>query len=86
MPDTKPASLERLQAPVLMIWGDQDGWINQKVVDGFKEAMAKVQKPLTTLSYHANHGFANPSNPKYDKASGEAAMAETLKFFKKYLG
>jgi carboxymethylenebutenolidase len=86
MPDTDPASLERLKAPVLMVWATRDGWINQGVVDKFKSAMAAAKKPLTVLPFDADHGFANPSNPKFDRAAADKAWAATVSFYRKHLG
>jgi carboxymethylenebutenolidase len=82
MPSTDPAVLAKLKAPVLMIWGTQDGFINSKVVDGFKAAMNKARKSLQTVSYDAVHAFANPSNPKYDAADAADAHRRTLAFLK----
>lgn len=85
MPSTDPADLGRLQAPVLMFWGTQDGFINAKVVSGFEEAMKKAGKSLTTHSFDAPHAFANPSNPKYNPEATKISHKETLAFFRERL-
>lgn len=85
MPSTDPAELARLRAPVLMFWGKQDGFINAKVVGDFEAAMKKAGKPLTTQSFDAPHAFANPSNPKYDKAAAADSHSRALAFFRRYL-
>lgn len=85
MPTTDPADLARLKAPVLMFWGTQDGFINAKVVGNFEAAMKKAGKPITTHSSNAVHAFANPSNPKYDKAAAATSHTETLAFFRRHL-
>jgi carboxymethylenebutenolidase len=85
MPSTSQADLARLKAPVLMFWGTQDGFINAKVVSDFEAAMNKAGKPLKTQSFNAVHAFANPSNPKFDKAATATSHAETLAFFRKNL-
>jgi len=85
MPDTTPADLAKLKAPVLMIWAKKDQWINENVVSGFKSAMNAAHRPLTVVPYDAGHGFANPSNPIYDKAATADAEAKTLAFFKQNL-
>lgn len=82
MPSTDPAVLAKLKAPVLMIWGTKDDFINSKVVSGFKTAMAKAHKSLQTVSYEAVHAFANPSNPKYSKVDAADAHKRTLAFLK----
>ena len=86
MPDTDPAALAKLKAPVLMIHAKKDGFINQDVVDRFQAAMEKAGKSLTVLHYDAGHGFANPNNPGYDKQSADDAFQHVLEFYKKNLG
>jgi carboxymethylenebutenolidase len=44
--------------------------------------MEKAGKKLIVKSYNADHAFANPSNPKYDKASAEDANQAAVKFIK----
>jgi carboxymethylenebutenolidase len=85
MPSTDPAGLAKLKAPVLMFWGTKDDFINAKVVSDFESAMKKARKPLKTHSFNAVHAFANPSNPKYDRAAEATSHKETLAFFRKHL-
>jgi carboxymethylenebutenolidase len=86
MPETDPAKLDSLTAPVLGIFGKQDSRLGPELVGKFAQAMASATKPLDIRMYDAVHAFANPSNPKYDKESADKAWAETLAFFKRYLG
>jgi carboxymethylenebutenolidase len=86
MPETDPAKLDTLTAPVLGIFGKQDARLGPDLVGTFAKAMATATKPLDIRMYDAPHAFANPSNPKYDKASADKAWAETLAFFSRYLG
>ena len=86
MPDNRPARIAMLKAPVLFIYGTQDKWITPAVAETFHQAMEKAGKSDTVRPYNADHAFANPSNPKYDKVSGEKARHETLAFYKKHLG
>ena len=44
--------------------------------------MQKAGKKLVVYQYEANHGFANPSNPIYDKAATEDAYAKEVAFIK----
>lgn len=86
MPETDPAKLTPLKAPVLMFWGKRDNWINQDVVIKFQTAAKEAHKNVEAHGYDADHAFANPSNPKYDRAAATDAMNRTLGFFKKHLG
>jgi carboxymethylenebutenolidase len=85
MPDTRPTSLQRLAAPVLMFEGKKDGWINDKVVAGFQTAMKAAGKSLEVHAYNADHAFANPSNPHFDAAATADSKRRELAFFKAHL-
>lgn len=85
MPETDVEKLKTLRAPVLGIFGTKDGWITPAKVKDFEGAMKKAAKKLTVKSYDADHAFANPSNPKFDKGASADAHAMALEFFKKYL-
>lgn len=85
MPDDDPADLAKLHAPVLLVEALQDKWISPEVVAKFKTAMRNAHRPLTVRTYEADHGFANPSNPKYQKADTQDAMSASLRFFKAHL-
>lgn len=86
MPDTDPADLKYLACPVLMIWARRDKWINADVVAGFKSAMSAAHRQLTVLAYDADHGFANPSNPVYNKTAADSAFDHALAFLHENLG
>jgi len=86
MPDIQPAALAQLKAPVLMVHAMKDQWINDKVVSDFQTAMKSSGKSLEVLHYDANHAFANPSNPVYDKKNADDAYKHVIAFFKKNLG
>jgi carboxymethylenebutenolidase len=82
MPEKDVDKLKTLHADVLGIFANKDQWINPKVVDEFAETMRKADKQLVVKRYEADHGFANPSNPVYDKTDQEDAYKNTLAFFK----
>jgi carboxymethylenebutenolidase len=44
--------------------------------------MKQAGKDLTVKSYNAKHGFANPSNPAFDKPDADAANATAMEFIK----
>lgn len=85
----KPASeLEALKGPVLGHFASQDQWINEEMVNSFKENMAKAGKAdmLTVYWYDANHAFANPTGARYDEADAMLAWERTTKFLKTHIG
>lgn len=80
MPEGDVSRLENLRTDVLGIFATQDGWITPKVVSDFEGNMKKAGKNLTVHAYDAAHGFANPSNPKFDKDARAAAWRHTVAF------
>lgn len=85
MPEENLEKIQNLQAPVLMVWPQQDKWINKDVVTAFEANMKKSGKRLEVLPYNADHAFANPSNPKYSKEFAEDAFTKSIAFIKKHL-
>lgn len=83
MPESDPAKLASMSAPTLGIFAKQEKWISPEVVAKFEAAMKTAGKPLEIKSFDADHGFANPSNPKHNKEFTEEARAMVLAFFKK---
>ena len=86
MPDLSPAALASLKAPVMFVHPKKDQWINDEVVSKFESAMKAKHHPFEMYHYDADHAFANPSNPKFNKAASADAEKHELAFFKKYLG
>lgn len=82
MPESDKDRLSKLQAPVLGIFGLQDGFVTPAVVSKFQDNMKELNKSLQVKSYDAVHGFANPSNPKHDEAATKDAWGLTISFFK----
>jgi carboxymethylenebutenolidase len=85
MPEENQEKIENLQAPVMMIWPQQDKWINKDVVTKFEATMKKGGKHLEVKPYNADHAFANPSNPKYNKEFADDAFTNASSFVKKRL-
>ncbi len=85
MPEKDPEKLKTLNAPVLGIFGKKDRGIPPKIVQTFEAAMKNAKKDITVKMYDAEHAFANPSNPRYDKDASADAHALTIEFFKKNL-
>lgn len=82
MPEENVDRLKKLNCDVLNIWPTQDKWINVNVMDKFDSNMKTAGKNLTIKSYDADHAFANPSNPKFNKEFTADAYKNTLEFFK----
>jgi carboxymethylenebutenolidase len=82
MPETDVAKLKKLNSDVLGIFATQDKWINPEVVKTFQKNMAAAGKKVTIMNYDADHAFANPSNPKYNKEYAAKAHAQSLSYLR----
>lgn len=85
MPVREAEQLQPLQAPVLGIFAEQDGWINREVVGEFENAMEAANKMVSVHWYDAQHAFANPSNAQFDEAATEDAWNKTIQFLQAHL-
>jgi carboxymethylenebutenolidase len=81
-PEKDVEKLKTLNVDVLGIFGSQDKGIPPTAVAEFEENMKKANKKVTINMYDAVHGFANPSNPKYDKTAADDAYAKSLAYLK----
>lgn len=82
MPEENVDRLKTLNCDVLNIFAAKDKYINQEVITKFEANMKTAGKNVTVKKYEADHGFANPSNPIYDKAATEDSFKNTIEFFK----
>jgi len=82
MPEKDVEKLKTLHADVLGIFGNKDQFINPKVVDEFVSNMDKAGKKLIVKRYDADHAFANPSNPSFDKSAKDDAYKHVISFLK----
>jgi carboxymethylenebutenolidase len=82
MPEENVDRLKTLNNDVLFIFAVKDKYINADVIKKFEGNMKAAGKNLTVKTYDADHGFANPSNPIFDKTSAEDAYKNTIDFFK----
>lgn len=85
MPEQEVSQLRKLDCDVLGIFAKQDGWITPQVVETFELNMAKADKELEVKMFDAQHGFANPSNPDFNKKAAESAYRSSLVFLKEHL-
>jgi carboxymethylenebutenolidase len=86
MPETNQDKLAQLKAPVMGFFGLQDKFITPAKVNDFRAAMRTANRTLNVKNYNADHAFANPSNPHFDKVAKEDSERIMVEFFKKHLG
>ena len=85
MPVDDVERLKTLKPDVLGIFASREKYISPEVVNKFESNMKAAGKNLIVKSYDAEHGFANPSAPIYNKEAADDAWKLTLEFFKKRL-
>lgn len=85
MPEEKLEKIKALNAPILFVWPEQDQWINKEMVAKFETNMKTAKKSLEVKSYNADHAFANPSNPKFNKEFAEDAFKNSMHFIQIHL-
>ena len=56
------------------------------MVNQFEKDLTVAGKKYTIKRFDADHAFANPSNPIYDKKSTDEAYALSIAFIKKAFG
>jgi carboxymethylenebutenolidase len=82
MPENNVERLKGLNCDVLDIYATRDQRLNADVAKKFEEDMKAAGKKVTVKAYEADHGFANPSNPIYNKDAADDAYKLTVAFFK----
>jgi carboxymethylenebutenolidase len=56
-----------------------------KVVEEFKKAMKDAERNLRVENFDADHAFANPSDPSFNKTATDTAHKSAIQFFRKNL-
>lgn len=82
MPVKEIDQLKLLHTDVLGLFAGKEQWINPTVVKEFEDNMKTAGKGIQTKIFNAEHAFANPSNPAYDKAATEEAWNMAINYFK----
>ncbi len=79
------ADVPRIQAPLMLHYGELD----QRINDGWPayEAALKANNKTYTAHFYvgANHGFHNDTTPRYDADAAALAWSRTLAFFQEHL-
>jgi len=81
----KAEDVARIQAPLLIHYGELDARINEGW-PAYKAALKANDKVYEAYIYpDANHGFHNDSTPRYDEQAAELAWSRTIDWFRRYL-
>jgi len=81
-PENNLEKLKALNCDVIGFFGNKDKSPSPEVVTKFEQDMASLGKKLNANKYDAGHGFANPSNPSFNKEATEDAHAKAIAFLK----
>jgi carboxymethylenebutenolidase len=84
MPVRDAAKLKTLNCNVLGHFATEE-YISKEVVEDFAAKMKEADKNLTYRIFNGVHGFANPSNPKFDKALADETFQLSVAFLKEKL-
>ncbi len=85
-PETDPAKLATLRAPLLGHFGAEDGGIAVARVEEMRGALAKAGKTAEIFVYPgAGHAFMHEGRPSYHPDAARQAWARTLAFLQKLL-
>lgn len=85
-PVTDRAELAKLKAPLLGIFGADDGSIPVASVKQLESTLRELGKDVEIHVYEgAGHAFANPSGTHYVPQAAEAAWNETVAFLAEHL-
>ena len=82
------APLQKLSAPVLYLYGEDDGWITKADVQRLAAGLKKYNKPGEIKTYPgAPHAFFRDNDPSvYRPEAAKDAWGRTKAFFKQHLG
>lgn len=83
-PETDMEKLKNIQCDIIGFFGNQDKSPSPEMVTAFEKNMEAAGKKLNTFKYDAGHGFANPSNPKFNAEATADAYAKAIAFLKSH--
>lgn len=81
-PEKDIERLKTINCDVIGFFGNKDQGIPPAAVAEFEQNMKAAGKNITAYHYDAGHGFANPSNPSYNKEATEDAHTKAIAFLK----
>ena len=85
-PESDKTKLAKLKAPLLGLFGADDGSIKVDMVRQFEATLKELGKDASIHVFPgAGHAFANASGGNYVKAAADEAWKLTLDFFAKHL-
>lgn len=84
-PETNMDKLKTLNCDVIGFFGNKDKSPSPEMVAKFEADLQTAGKKITAYKYDAGHGFANPSNPGFNKEATEDAHVKAIAFLKEHM-
>lgn len=84
-PEENQDRINALNGDVLYIHGTQGASIAKEASQLFEQKVKKTGNDIRVESYNTVRAFANPFNPKFDKANAADAAAKSKVFLSKAL-
>ena len=85
-PPSETDGLSALRAPLLGLFGEEDGGIPVDSVRAFEAALEEIGADAEIVIYPgAGHAFANPSGQNYQAEAAEDSWKRTVEFFRVHL-
>ncbi|CAN5265780.1 hypothetical protein BH11BAC6_BH11BAC6_06420 [soil metagenome] len=81
-PEEDVNRLKTINCDIIGFFGNKDTHPSPEMVDKFIKTADSAGVKLMVNRYEATHGFANPSNPNYDKEATADAYSKVLAFIK----
>jgi len=84
-PETNMDKLKTLNCDIIGFFGNKDRGPSPEMVTKFETDLQTAGKKITAYRYDAGHGFANPSNPSFNKEATEDAHIKAIAFLKEHM-
>lgn len=81
-PESNMEKLQAIKCDVIGFFGNLDRSPSPAIVNEFENNMKTAGKNLVTHKYEAGHGFANPSNPRFNETAASDAYTKAIAFLK----
>ena len=81
-PEKDVERLKKIRCDIIGFFGNQDHFPSPEMVDQFLQTATKANVKIYVNRYEANHGFANPSNPSFNKEAKEDAHKKMIAFIR----